>query len=760
MSNRNTVFISYTHANTDWLNRLKRHLKPLERDFSMVIWDDKKIQSGDKWRDKIGEAIASAKVAVLLVSPDFLSSDFIHSDELPPLLLAAEKEGAIILPLIVSPCRFSRTKSLSVFQAVNNPNRPLTAVSKNQQEKVLDELAQRIESALKDSLPKNNNAGDSSPVFNISDKQQENKNSDRNEKKNAEAGSIDAAEQMLSNQKNPFDPWKDDIDGTIIRINEAMNESSSSILYWQLAVVLARKNLISDAELALKKGDEKSNGEANIRKLYRAYVQLKQRDWKASEVNIRSFLKSDETPYETAIAFDLLGQCLKQQNKIDDSIASHLRAIQVKNKIGDLLGCSISLGNVGRTYLYTCDYNKAIEKFSKNLDIVNRIGNKKARGIVLNNLAEAYICNGQFSIAKTLLKNLLDEALFSQEDYGFANLLLAELSVFEGDIEMAKGCLEIAKSNFERAGSSGGIYLSEEIDGLISMAQGWRSFARMRFDNFKEKARITAGDLFWSYRLRRRAYLAALLMNDDYRQFINEAKSIIVEKFLSAMPLLEIEVSAFDSLFHGSDPSTEAGSIWLQYWAKRLPVIFAKKLPFFHTDTAQIAEFLEFCLDFLILLADAELQSTEYKWKLERKTGLGIKVGLLREASSYLNIKGVVLFPEQTKLLNYFKELVEIRNIYAHPNWQKNERNITEEARSLFTKIVKYISDEIKISIQRSNENQVTLTENNANNLGSNTKIIIEVGKRYIITANHFQIIKGKFSWRDIFDSHQGWLTL
>jgi TIR domain-containing protein len=142
------VFISYSHADQEWLERLKRHLKPLVREGRLDCWDDTHIQPGDDWQQDIRNALDMAQVAVLLISANFFASDFIDENELPPLLIAAKAKGVRILPVILSASRFARHPALAHFQAVNSPDRPLATVLLAEQEEVFDHLAQTIESAL------------------------------------------------------------------------------------------------------------------------------------------------------------------------------------------------------------------------------------------------------------------------------------------------------------------------------------------------------------------------------------------------------------------------------------------------------------------------------------------------------------------------------------------------------------------------------------------------------------------------------------
>jgi len=100
-------------------------------------------------KEEIEKALDEAQVAILLISADFLASDFITKEELQPLLTAAEEKGLVILPVILSFSLFEETKSISVFQAVNNPKKPLDMLSKSKRERQLVEIARRVDEILK-----------------------------------------------------------------------------------------------------------------------------------------------------------------------------------------------------------------------------------------------------------------------------------------------------------------------------------------------------------------------------------------------------------------------------------------------------------------------------------------------------------------------------------------------------------------------------------------------------------------------------------
>jgi hypothetical protein len=123
-SGRSGVFISYSHKDTKFVEELLAHLKPLLRTGTIQAWSDKQIQPGTPWFDEIKRALASINVALLLVTKDFLASEFIHEHELGPILKEAKRGGITILWVLVRACSYKETP-LKDYQAVIPPDKPL-----------------------------------------------------------------------------------------------------------------------------------------------------------------------------------------------------------------------------------------------------------------------------------------------------------------------------------------------------------------------------------------------------------------------------------------------------------------------------------------------------------------------------------------------------------------------------------------------------------------------------------------------------------
>ena len=120
---RDKVFVSYSPSDKDYLLEIEKHFKPFKDQIN--FWDNSKILPGQNRKDEIELAISETKVIILLLSADFLASDFINSNELPPLLKAAENDGAVILIVILRPCLLEVVDELNQYQTMNPTNMPL-----------------------------------------------------------------------------------------------------------------------------------------------------------------------------------------------------------------------------------------------------------------------------------------------------------------------------------------------------------------------------------------------------------------------------------------------------------------------------------------------------------------------------------------------------------------------------------------------------------------------------------------------------------
>ena len=138
------IFISYAHKDEEWKERVVTHLRVLELEGMLDVWDDRRIEAGDDWRAEIETAINAASIAVLLISANFLTSKFILDTEVPRLLQRRASEGVRVIPLIVKPCAWQQVKWLSPIQARSKDGKALSLGNDYQIDTDLAALANEI----------------------------------------------------------------------------------------------------------------------------------------------------------------------------------------------------------------------------------------------------------------------------------------------------------------------------------------------------------------------------------------------------------------------------------------------------------------------------------------------------------------------------------------------------------------------------------------------------------------------------------------
>ncbi len=147
-SAKTRIFISYSHRDEKWKDHLMTHLDVFQQQNQLEVWDDRRITPGEDWFNEIQKALADAKVAVLLISANFLGSSFIREKEIPTLLEKRRRDGLKVIPVIVKPCAWEAAPWLASMQAVPEDGTPLMKGTEYEIEEKFAEIARRIASII------------------------------------------------------------------------------------------------------------------------------------------------------------------------------------------------------------------------------------------------------------------------------------------------------------------------------------------------------------------------------------------------------------------------------------------------------------------------------------------------------------------------------------------------------------------------------------------------------------------------------------
>src|SRR6266702_5904265 len=130
------IFYSYSSADAPLQNELERHLEVLKRSGQITTWHDREIQPGVEWKREIDTYLNAADIILLLISPDFLASDYCYSVEMRRALERHKAGEAYVIPIILRPVDWEETP-IALLQALPTNGQPIT-IWRNRDKAFLD----------------------------------------------------------------------------------------------------------------------------------------------------------------------------------------------------------------------------------------------------------------------------------------------------------------------------------------------------------------------------------------------------------------------------------------------------------------------------------------------------------------------------------------------------------------------------------------------------------------------------------------------
>jgi TIR domain len=118
------LFISYSHVDSELVDRLRTHLTILERQNAVKVYDNKVLSAGQEWELALRVKLQQSDIVLCLISADYLASDFVFQEISFAMELNVSR-GARIIPVILRPCDWT-SSPLARFQALPTNARPVT----------------------------------------------------------------------------------------------------------------------------------------------------------------------------------------------------------------------------------------------------------------------------------------------------------------------------------------------------------------------------------------------------------------------------------------------------------------------------------------------------------------------------------------------------------------------------------------------------------------------------------------------------------
>lgn len=141
------VFCCYARNDQPFLLELKKHLSALEREKRITLWADINIDAGTEWEKEIDRHLSTAQIILLLVSPDFIHSDYCYSVEMQKAMQRHESGEARVIPIILRPVLWQETP-FGKIQALPTDASPIISEKWHHQDEAFYSVAEGVRKAV------------------------------------------------------------------------------------------------------------------------------------------------------------------------------------------------------------------------------------------------------------------------------------------------------------------------------------------------------------------------------------------------------------------------------------------------------------------------------------------------------------------------------------------------------------------------------------------------------------------------------------
>jgi len=146
-SNQLNIFFAYSREDSSLRNRLDKHLSSLKRNNHVKTWFDGEIDPGNEWEQNIFDALESADIILLLISADFIASDYCYNVEMKKAIERHKNNISIVIPIILSHCDWTETP-FSKIQALPKDGIPVLDKKWYTEDQALKDVAVGIRSTV------------------------------------------------------------------------------------------------------------------------------------------------------------------------------------------------------------------------------------------------------------------------------------------------------------------------------------------------------------------------------------------------------------------------------------------------------------------------------------------------------------------------------------------------------------------------------------------------------------------------------------